>query len=178
MFYRLAIGMWPHGRSSFVFLANWIGSLMAVVLLFVHSRDWILLKWLPVVVFLGLAVSIYHNGNRIMEINRSEKLSTLQLFGNISTFITIIAGFFIYGNTSWITLGIVLLCGIILFVSQFSDGVFHPPQAIFKIMITYTVGGINGLIIVWLIHAFTSVGYFIASSLSATLVAVIMMSYK
>ena len=100
MFYRLAIGMWPHGRSSFVLLANWIGALMAVVLLFVHSRDWIALNWLPIVVFLGLAVSIYHNGNRIMEINRTEKLSTLQLFGNVSTFITIIAGFFIYGNTS------------------------------------------------------------------------------
>lgn len=102
--------MWPYGRSAFVLVANWIGAVMAIILLFVHSRDWIVFNWLPIVVFLGLTISTYHNGNKMLEINRTEKLSTLQLFGNVSTFITIIAGFFIYGNTSWATLAIVLVC--------------------------------------------------------------------
>jgi hypothetical protein len=102
--------MWPYGRSAFVLVGNWIGAVMAIILLFVHSRDWIVFNWLPIVVFLGLTISTYHNGNKMMEINRTEKLSTLQLFGNVSTFITIIAGFFIYGNTSLATLAIVLVC--------------------------------------------------------------------
>jgi hypothetical protein len=110
MFYRLALSIWPYGRSSFVLIANWVGALMAIILLFAHSRDWIVFNWLPIVVFLGLTISTYYNGNNMLEINRTEKLSTLQLFGNVSTFITIITGFFIYGNTSWATLIIVLVC--------------------------------------------------------------------
>jgi hypothetical protein len=86
---------------------------MAIGLLcwYAEGRGWFS-HFTPLVglVFLGLAVSIYHNGNRVMEINKTEKISTLQIFGNISTIITVIAGFLLYGKTSLITLGIVLLC--------------------------------------------------------------------
>ena len=112
---------------------------MALVLLYTQTSWLSHITPLSGAVFAGLAISIYHNGNRIMELNRSEKLSTLQLFGNISTFITVVAGFFIYGNTSIATLGIVLLCGVILFGAQFHGGVFHPPASIVKLVVTYTM---------------------------------------
>ncbi len=103
------------------------------------------------VLFLGLSISIYHNGNRSMEINQTEKISTLQIFANLSTVITVLSGFFLYGKTSYTTLGIVLLCGAIVFFSQFDGHTFHPPQEWKKIVTTYGVGAIQSLIIVWLI---------------------------
>jgi hypothetical protein len=181
VFYRLAIREWKYGRSSFVVLGNWIGSLMAIGLLcwYAEGRGWFS-HFTPLVglVFLGLAVSIYHNGNRVMEINKTEKISTLQIFGNISTIITVIAGFLLYGKTSLITLGIVLLCWIILFASQFEGKTFHPPAEWKKIVMTYTVGAINSLLIVWLISQLGSTGFFIASSFSATFTALLMMTVK
>jgi hypothetical protein len=44
------------------------------------------------------------NARSLTKINTYEKISTVQIFGNVRTFITLIAGFILFGNTSIITL--------------------------------------------------------------------------
>lgn len=175
IFYRKAIAMWPHGRNSFVLFGNWIGTVMSIGILLFGNHIWKdSYDWLVIPIFLILSFSMYHNGNRIMELNRNEKLSTLQIFGNIATILTIIAGFFIYGKTSIYTLGIAILCGAILFWTQFFDmGGFHPPKAWKNIVTTYFIGGLQSLVIVWMIGKLDNVGYFILSSFAATITAII-----
>jgi hypothetical protein len=105
-----------------------------------------------ILLFVLLSVTMHFSGNQIMELNRNEKLSTLQIFGNITTILTLIFGFFLYGKTSLATLGIAVLCGIILFGTQFfNGGGFHPPQNWKLIVVVYTIIGIQSLAIVWMI---------------------------
>lgn len=112
-----------------------------------------------------------------MSLNRNEKLSTLQIFGNIATILTIISGFFLYGKTSITTLGIAILCGAILFWTQFFDGGgFHAPKNWKPIVTTYLVGGVQSLVIVWMVGKIGNVGYFVISSFSATASAIIAMT--
>jgi len=78
---------------------------MSILLIVFGTMVWELdFQWIVIPVFLSLSLSTYYNGNRIMELNRNEKLSTLQIFGNIATILTIVSGFFIYGKTSLTTL--------------------------------------------------------------------------
>jgi len=180
IFYRKGIALWPHGRSSFMVIGNWIGSLFAIGIILFASAFWHTdMPWYVIPAFVALNLSIYHNGNRTMELNRSEKLSTLQIFGNIATILTIIAGFFLYGKTSLATLGIAVLCGFILFGSTcFDHGAFNPPKAWKKIVTTYTVGGLQSLAIVWIIGKTGSVGYYVISSLLSTAIAIATLAIK
>lgn len=78
-----------------------------------------------------------------------------------------------YGKTSLATLGIAVLCGGILFWTQFFDGGgFHPPKNWRPIVITYFLGGIQSLVMVWVIGEMGSAGYFILSSFFATGIAI------
>jgi hypothetical protein len=180
IFYRKAIAIWPYGRSSFVLFGNWIGTMMAIGILLFGNVNWGPdIEWYVVPVFLILAFSMFHNGNRIMELNRNEKLSTLQIFGNIATILTIVAGFFLYGKTSVYTLGIAILCGAILFGTQFFEGGgFCPPKNWKPIVTTYLIGGIQSLAIVWMVAKIGYVGYFVISSFAATITAVMVLLFQ
>ena len=176
VFYRLAIPLWPHGRSAFVVIANWIGAVSAFVLLYWY-HDWLAqIHWTTILVFICLSSSLYYNGSTSMKLNKTEKLSTLQIFGNITTILTIIVGFFLYGKTSVATLCIAILCGLILFGTQFfGSGKFHPPKAWKEILSFYLLASINSLVIVWLIGEIGSLGYFIISSWFSTGTALVVL---
>lgn len=90
--YRKAITAWPYGTNSFMLLGNWIGTAISILLLFFGEKYWKSdADWIVILVFLILSFSMYHNGNQMMHLNRNEKLSTLQIFGNIATILTIIS---------------------------------------------------------------------------------------
>lgn len=138
--YRKSLSRWKMGTTLFI-LAGSITALFASVFLMIFEKISWNMPWYILAILVISIIALQWNGQHLTEINSKEKISTVQIFGNLRTAFVLIAGFILFGDTSWITLGIVFICVGIIFASQFEGKTFSPPKEWKKMTFAFFASG-------------------------------------
>lgn len=102
--YKKTLRGWLAGTNLFLLSGALIGLFASLGIAFFDSEFQFSLQWKMLLLLALVSILQQWNAVSLTRINTYEKISTVQIFGNIRTFMTLIAGFILFGNTSFVTL--------------------------------------------------------------------------